>query len=250
MKSLGWVLVLLLAIVVGVWAAANFAFAQTNVQSDKVYGTVRAIVVHSERGDVDLVPARRFIEVRETRHWVVSQPKLEQTRKNGVLTIKSSCTAERIVLKCHSDLRVAVPSGVKITVQTDSGDVDLRGTDVRHVRAETDSGDIEMDLSGRQQLVVVSSDSGDLDLVARSVRSVDAQTGSGDVTVDVGGVPRRIVARSNEGDVEVAVPRGSYRIRAVAGSGDARVSGLRRNERSLQSVHARTHGGDVTVRAR
>lgn len=250
MKSLGWVLVLLLAIVAGVWAAANFAFAQTNVQSDKVYGTVREIVVHSGRGDVDLVPARRFIEVRETRHWVVSQPKLEQTRENGVLTIKSSCTAERIVLKCHSDLRVAVPSGVKITVQTGSGDVDLRGTDVRHVRAETDSGDIEMDLRGRQQLVVVSSDSGDLDLVARSVRAVDAQTGSGDVTADVGGVPRRIVARSNEGDVEVAVPRGSYRIRAVAGSGDARVSGLRRNERSLQSVHARTQDGDVAVRAR
>lgn len=250
MKSLGWVLVLLLVVVVGIWAAANFGFAQTDVQTDKVYGTVNEIVIDSGRGDVDLIPARGPIEVRETRHWVVSQPKLEQTRKDGVLTLKSSCTLERIVLECESDLRVAVPRDVKVTVEAGSGGIDLRGTDVRHVHVESDSGDIEMDLAGRQQLVFASSDSGDIDLVARSARAVDAQTGSGDVTADVGGRPRRVVARSNDGDVEVAVPRGSYRIRAIANSGDARVSGLGRNDRSLQSVHARTREGDVAVRAR
>ena len=249
MKSLGWVLVLLLVVVAGAWAVANFGVAQTDVRTDKVYGTVDEIVIDADRGDVDLVAARRLIEVRETRHWVVSQPTLEQTRKDGVLTIKSSCSAERIVLRCHSDLRVAVPPGVKVTVDAGSGDVDLRGADVRHVHVESDSGDIEMDLAGRQQLVFASSDSGDIDLVARSARAVDAQTGSGDVTADVGGTPRRVVARSNDGDVEVAVPRGAYRIRAIATSGDARVSGLRRNDRSLQSVHARTREGDVAVRA-
>ena len=249
MKSLGWALVLLL-VVAAVWAAANFAFAQADVQTDRVYGKVNEIVIESDRGDIDLLPARGAIEVRETRHWVVSQPELEQTRKDGVLTIRSTCGAERIVLKCHSDLRVAVPSGIRVTVEAGSGDVDLRGTDPRRVHAESDSGDIEMDLAGRQQLAFASSDSGDIDLVARSVRAVDAQTGSGDVTVDAGGTPRRIVARSNEGDVEVAVPRGSYRIRAIATSGDAAVSGLGRDERSLQSVHARTDDGDVVVRAR
>jgi DUF4097 and DUF4098 domain-containing protein YvlB len=89
-----------------------------------------------------------------------------------------------------------------------------------------------------------------VDVVARSARAVDAQTNSGDVTVDVGGLPRRVVAGSDSGDVEVAVPRGSYRIKAVADSGKARVSGLQRNGRSLQSVHARTDSGDVVVHAR
>ena len=250
MKSLAWVLVLLLVIVAGVWALANFAFAQTKVQTDTVFGTVREIVVKSDRGDVDLVPSFKLIQVRETRHWVVSQPKLEQTRRNGVLTLESTCSPERVVLKCYSDLRVAVPPGVRVTVDAGSGDVDLRGTDPLSVHAESDSGDIEMDLGGRQTLVFASSDSGDVDLVARSVRAVDAQTDSGDVTADVGGLPRRVVARSNSGDVEVAVPRGSYRIRAIARSGNARVSGLGRNNRSLQSVHARTDDGDVAVRAR
>ncbi len=250
MKSVAWILVLLLVVVAGVWAAANFGFVQTKVKSDTVYGKVREIVVKADAGDVDLVPARRLIEVRETRHWVVSQPKLAQTRKNGVLTLESTCTAERVVLKCYSDLRVAVPAGVRVTVEADSGDVDLRATNVRHVHVESDSGDIEMDLVGRQSLVFASSDSGDVDLVARSVRAVDAQTASGEVTADVGGLPRRVVARSNSGDVAVAVPRGSYRVRAITESGDARVSGLRRNNRSLQSVHARTDDGDVVVRAR
>lgn len=250
MKNLAWLLVLLALIVAGAWALANFAFAQTKVHSDTVFGTVREVVVKADRGDVDIVPAAKVIEVRETRRWVISQPELEQTRRNGVLTLESTCGPERLVVKCEADLRIAVPRGVRITVDAGSGDIDLRNTDVRSVHAESDSGDIELDLRGRQTLVFASSDSGDIDLIARSVRAVDAQTDSGDVTADVGGLPRRVVARSNSGDVAVAVPRGTYRIRAVAQSGDARVSGLGRNNRALQSVHARTDDGDVTVRAR
>ena len=250
MRILGWLLVLLLLVVAALWALGNFVFAQTKVHTDAVFGTVREIVVKADRGDVDIVPASRRVDIRETRHWVVSRPELEQTRKNGVLTLESTCGAERVVVKCYSDLRIAVPTGVRVTVDAGSGDVDLRNVDPRSAHAESDSGDIEMDLRGRQTLVFASSDSGDIDLIARSVRAVDAQTNSGDVTADVGGLPRRVVARSNSGDVAVAVPRGSYRIRAVAGSGDARVSGLGRNDRSLQSVHARTDDGDVTVRAR
>lgn len=250
MKNLAWVLVLLLLIVAGIWALGNFALAQSKVHTDTVFGTIREIVVDADRGDVDLVPSSKLVVIRETRHWVVSQPELEQTRKNGVLTLESSCSPERVVVKCHADLRIAVPAGVRVTVDAGSGDVDLRGTDVRSVHVESGSGDIELDLDGRQTLVFASSDSGDVDLVARSVRAVDAQTDSGDVSADVGGLPRRVVARSNTGDVAVTVPRGSYRIRAIAGSGDARVSGLGRNDRSLQSIHARTDDGDVTVRAR
>jgi len=250
MKNLLLVVVLLLVIIAGVWAAANFGFDQTKVKSDTVYGTVNELVIKADHGDVDLVPAFKLIQVRETQHWVLSKPKLEQTRENGVLTIESTCSAEAVVLKCYSDLRVAVPPGVKVTVEADSGEVDLRGTDVTSVHVETDSGDIEMDLAGRQGLVFASSDSGDLDIVAASTRAIDAQTDSGDVAVDTGGLPRRVVAATDSGDVEVAVPRGAYRVRAIADDGDARVSGLRRNNRSLQSVHARTNSGDVAVRAR
>lgn len=252
MRNLLLVLFTLIVVAAGVWAVANFAFEQKKVQTDTVYGTVRAVVVKTDAGDVDVVPARRLLGVRETQHWVISRPKLVQTRKNGVLTIKSTCPTkvEADLLKCFSDVRVAVPAGMKVTVKTDSGDVDVRGPSVRSAHVESHSGDVELDLTGRQGLVYADSDSGDVDVVARSARAVDAQTNSGDVTVDVGGLPRRVVAGSDSGDVEVAVPRGSYRIKAVADSGKARVSGLQRNGRSLQSVHARTDSGDVVVHAR
>jgi DUF4097 and DUF4098 domain-containing protein YvlB len=250
MKNLVLVLVLVLVVIGGVWAAANFGFDQTEVKTDTVYGKVREVVVKSTSGDVDLVPSSKLIEIRESRHWVASQPDLEQTRKNGVLTIKADCTAERVVLKCYSDLRISVPSGVKVTVEAGSGDVDLRGTTARGVHVESASGDIEMDLAGRQRLVFASAEAGDIDIVARSARAVDAQSDAGDVTADIGGLPRRIVTGSDSGDIEVTVPRGSYRVRAVSDSGDAKVSGLTRNGRSLQSIQARTDSGDVRVHAR
>src|SRR5918998_2800246 len=103
MRTLGWLLVLLLLIVAAAWALGNFAFAQTKVRIDTVFGTVREVVVKADRGDVDIVPASKRIEVRETRHWVISQPDLEQTRRNGVLTLESTCSAERVVIKCYSD---------------------------------------------------------------------------------------------------------------------------------------------------
>src|SRR5687768_4600891 len=99
MRNLAWLLVLLALIVAGAWALANFAFAQTKVHSDTVFGTVREVVVKAGRGDVDIVPAAKVIEVRETRHWVISQPELEQTRRNGVLTLESTCGPERLVVK-------------------------------------------------------------------------------------------------------------------------------------------------------
>ena len=252
MKNLLLMVVLVLVLIAGAWAAANFGFAQTKVQTETVRGTVRQIVIKSERGGVDLVPARRRIEVRETRHWVVSEPELKRTRKNGVLTLESTCSAEAAVVKCYLDLRVAVPAGVHVMVETGSGDIDVRGVNIRRVHGLSDSGDIEMDLAGLQERVVAGSVSGDIDIVARSAQTVDAQTDAGDVTVDVGSAPRpsRVVAGSNSGDVEVAVPRGSYRIRARSDSGDADVSGLRRNRRALRSVHARSDSGDVAVHAR
>nr|MBA3749255.1 DUF4097 family beta strand repeat protein [Solirubrobacterales bacterium] len=258
MKNVLLVLVVVLVLIAGAWAAANFGFVQTKVQTDTVRGNVRQVVVESDRGDIDLVPSRgriegretrrrvtTSIEVRETRHWAVSEPKLKQTLKGGVLTLESTCPAVAVVVKCELDLRVAVPAELLVMVRAKSGDVDARGIKARDVHVTADSGDIEMDLAGSQTLVVAGSDSGDIDIVARSGQTVDAQTASGNVAVDVGSAPRpwRVVAASNSGDVEVAVPRGSYRIRAISDSGDADVSGLRRNHRALQSVHARSDSG-------
>lgn len=264
------VVVVVVLFLVGAWAAAaNLGFAQTKMQTHTVRGNVQQVIVESERGDVDLVAPRRriqgrgtrpavtSIEVRERRHWAVSPPKLKQTLTGGVLKLQSTCPAAAVVLKCHSDLRVAVPAEVSVTVRAKSGDVDARGIKARTVLVYGGSGNVEMDLAGSKQIVVVRSDSGHIDIVARFGPSLEATADSGHVTVDVGSVPRppypwHVYAGSNSGDVEVAVPRGFYmNLSARSDSGDARVSGLRRSLRSgLGSVLAGSHSGDVAVRGR
>ena len=241
---------LLVVIVAGAWAAANFMFDRSRLATESVAGAVREIVVDADRGDIDLVPARRLVEVRETRHWALSEPELERTRRNGVLTLKSTCGAEAVVMKCYADLRVSVPAGVKVTVEAGSGDVDLRSARVSGVHAESDRGDVELDLDGSQRLVWARSDSGRVDVVAASARAVDARTRDGDVNVELRAKPRRVVARTDSGAVDVVVPRGRYTIKANRDSGGATISRLRRDGSPASTIRVRARDGDVEVLGR
>jgi hypothetical protein len=247
MRKLLLVVVVLLAAVAGVLVVVSLAFDRSAVKHHAVKGPVSAIVVRSDAGDVDLVPAGTRLEVRETQHYVVTKPTLEQTVARGVLTIKSSCSTT--FLTCYSDLRVTVPPGAAVTVEADSGDVDATGIGARSARLHSDSGDVRLELVGRQQVASARTDSGDVDVVAPAARTIDAQSDSGDVTVEAGARPRRAVALSDSGDVMLTVPAGAYAVDAKTDSGDVKVEGLTIDERAPNALQARTDSGDVTVRA-
>jgi DUF4097 and DUF4098 domain-containing protein YvlB len=249
MKKLVLVIVLLVVLVGGGLALADFVFDETRTTTRTVSEPLRAIVVNADAGDVDLVPAGKRVQVRETQHYVLTKPKLEMVVKNGVLTLDSDCGAP--VLRCYADLRVTVPRGVTVTVVADSGDVDAREIDVRSAHIESDSGDVRLGLVGRQGLVWAHADSGRVDVIAASARAVDAQTDSGDVAVDVfRQAPRRVVARSDSGFVQVIARKGAYAIEAHSDSGDVTITGLTRNDRAPRSIEARSGSGDVALRAR
>lgn len=247
MRTLLVLVALVVVVAIGGLAVINLAFDRTDVNTHAVAGDVRAIVVRSERGDVELVPARRGAVVRETQHFLIRKPVLERSMRDGVLTVETRCTT--YVIACYADLRIGVPAGVAVTVDADAGDVDARRVGVRALHAASDSGDLRLRLAGRQRLVWAHTDSGDVDAVAADARAVDAQSRSGDVVVAAGGAPRRIVARTDSGDVTVAVPRGDYAVDARADSGTVDVEGeISRNDRAERSIEARTDSGDVTLR--
>ncbi len=245
MRTLGAVLALLVVLVAGGLAAANLVFDHANVERHTVAQAVREIVVRSDSGDVTLVRGRR-IAVRETQHYVFEKPMLELDVDAGVLTLDSRCDATSLIT-CYADLRVTVPPGVRVRVKADSGDVDVRRVDVREARLNSDSGDLRLELVGRQRLVRAHSDSGDVDLAATQARDVDAQSDSGDVVV-VGAHPRRILAASDSGDVTVVVPAGAYAVDAQTDSGDVKIDGISRNDGAARSIEAQTDSGDVTLR--
>jgi DUF4097 and DUF4098 domain-containing protein YvlB len=247
MRKLLLAVVVLLVVVAGGLVVVSLAFDRTAVKTHLIKGPVSAIVVKTGAGDVDLVPAGTQLEVRETQHYVLTKPKLEQTVAGGVLTIKSDCKTS--FLTCYSDLRVTVPPGAAVTVEADSGDVDASDIGVRNARLRSASGDVRLKLVGRQQVASARTDSGDVDVVAAAARTIDAQSDSGDVTVDARANPHRAVARSDSGDVTVTVPRGAYAVDAKTDSGDVKVEGLTINEGAPDSIVARTDSGDVIVRA-
>lgn len=240
-------LALLAIVVVGGLAIANLALDRRTVKNATITEPVREIVVTSDHGDVELVPSRRGVGVRETQHHVLRRPTLERTLVGGVLTLDSHC--DSVIVACYADLRLRVPAGVGVTVEVDSGDVDLRRIEARHAHVRSDSGDVRLRLLGSQRLVWAHTDSGDLDVVAVNARAVDAQSDSGSVVVAAGGAPRRIVARTDAGDVTVAVPRGAYAVTAHTDSGEVDVRrGISRNDRAPRSIDARTDSGDVTLK--
>ena len=229
-------------------AAVNLLLDREDVRTYAISEPVRAIVVNAGDGDVHLVRAGERVEVRETRHYVTEKPTLDRDVSDGVLTLATHCG--NALLRCSADLRVTVPAGAEVTVQTDAGDVDADGVDVGSAQLRSDSGNLSAALDGGQELVWARTDSGDIEVIAPGARAVDAQTDSGDVKVAGAGRLRRVVAQTDSGDVEVTVPGGEYAIDADTDSGDVVVDGLSRNDRVPRAIGARTDSGDVKLRAR
>lgn len=149
-------------------------FEHTTVKTHAVAATVREIVLKSQSGDIDLVQTNKRITVRETQHYGSAQPTFAQDVANGVLTLASECNGER----CDVDLLVTVPSGVKVSVDVAFGDIEARGIDVRDAHLQSRSGNVSLELDGRQRLVWAHTDSGDVDAVAADASAVDAQSHS------------------------------------------------------------------------
>jgi hypothetical protein len=249
MKALLLSVVLLLVIVVGGVVITNTVLTSSSGSGHSVRGTVRAVVVRSDRGDVRLVAGTDRVFVRESRTYVFKEPTLDEHLEHGVLTLQTHC--DGVVFTCSIDLELRLPPGVKVTVDSDSGDVEAQGVAVRNPHVQSDSGDVSLDLTGRQALVWAHADSGDVDVVARRAGAVDARTDSGNVDVAAGRAPRRIVAKTDSGDVDVTVPPGEYAVKTSTDSGDVDVdAGIVRNDRAPRSIDAQTDSGDVRLQAR
>jgi hypothetical protein len=209
------------------FTAVNFGLDDSQVNAYAMTGDVHEVVVRSDSGNVDLVPGTGRVSVRETQHFVSEKPELDRTLKRGVLTIDSHCGT--LVLRCYADLQVRVPPRLKVTVQADSGHIRSAWANVREIRVDGDSGDIDLRLAGRQSRVYAHTDSGDVKATVRA-RAVDARTDSGDVSIHV--------------------PRGDYKVDADTDSGDVEVVGISRNDHAAKSITASSDSGDVNVRSR
>jgi Putative adhesin len=202
-----------------------------DAQSNSVItGAVHRIVVNNDAGDVD-IRAGLTSDVMVSRHdsWLLDRPTVSERYANGTLSISTKCGTLKAVLRCRANLVIDAPPEVDVVVRAGSGNVDLRG------------------LSGRAD---IETKSGDIRTHRLNPVTVRAETDAGNVSLDLFGQPTRTMAISDAGDVRVVVPYGPYRVDANTDGGKVKVEGVIRDDLAPQTIDAVTSAGNILVRAR
>jgi hypothetical protein len=189
---------------------------------------VDRVVVDVAGGDVEIV-GDDVSDVRIDRHVEHTEgnaPALTAEIVDGLLTVKAVCEPLKIGV-CRADHRIVLPAGVTATVFTGAGDVAVTGI-TGALAAETASGDIRgVDLTAAEATVETGSGDVELRFVGPLAR-LDLETGSGDVTLLVPGGAYALQLTTGSGDVEVSGvtdEAGGAPIQGATGSGDITVVG-------------------------
>jgi hypothetical protein len=193
----------------GIAYGANQAFSTTNTETTRVSERVRAIVLDVDTGDVELVRGSQ-VTVEQTSEYLISEPDVESSVENGVLTINGDC-GKLFLLDCTTDFRIEVPAGVAVNIRTDVGNVTGTALASSDVRVKTDVGDVDVDLTS---------------------------------------APSRFEATTDVGDVELRLPDAAYAVDTDSDVGEIDVSGVVQDDRAPRSVTAKTDVGDVTIQGR
>lgn len=227
-------IVLLAALGLLVLSGAAFGLSEalhrTAMSRSVITSPVTKIVIDGDVGDVAVrAGLTGDVIIQRKDAWTVDRPSISERFADGVLTIKTDCGGLTEMLRCRSDLTLDAPPSVDVTIAVGEGDIELRG------------------LSGRTD---VRTDRGDIRTFRLEPVTVRAESQGGDVSLDLFGQPVRTEAETDGGDVRVTVPFGPYRVDATAGAGDVKVEGVIRDDLAPQRIAALTKVGDITVRAR
>lgn len=89
--------------------------------------TIREVVVRTDDGHVELVSGPHLAYDLDVT-YLLGHPKLAHGDTRGVFTADARCDG---ALRCHLSVKVTVPPGAKVTVETGPGDLDSSGLDER-----------------------------------------------------------------------------------------------------------------------
>ena len=189
-------------------------------------------------GDVREVTVDRKFE----RNVFGSDPK--ETYEDGKLQVRdTSCGF--LSFGCDTSYVVTVPKGVKVTVESTSGNLkvsDLPGG----ASLKTTSGNIEASNIGGE--LSLESSSGDVEARDLTASDVSAHASSGGIELTFQDAPKTVSAETSSGDVTVQVPGGTeaYKVDSVTSSGDESTE-VKTDPAATRTIKATTSSGDVTI---
>jgi hypothetical protein len=195
-----------------------------STQAYDMTGKVAALRVDSGSGAIVVTESdRTAVHVTETLHWKGTKPTTRHPIEGDTLRLGYTCP--RGDWGCGVDYQVEIPRGLKVKVDTGSGDITLRALSA-DLQASTGSGTIDANgLAGKRAV---------------------AETGSGDVELRFTVAPDDVKVGTGSGTGVVRVPQGTYHVTTDTGSGDRRIE-VTSDESSPRRIVVKTGSGDAQV---
>ncbi|MFD0822752.1 DUF4097 family beta strand repeat-containing protein [Micromonospora zhanjiangensis] len=217
---------------------------------------ITKITVRPGSGDVVIRTAdAQTVQIKRLVRYRGAEPDGTNYRIDGTdLVVDTDCGRQ-----CGVSYDIVAPRGVSVSGENGSGEINVAevdGVDVKvgsggitvrgatgPVRAETGSGDVS--ISDARQTVSAVAGSGDVTGRGLGGGEVTVRTGSGEInlSLDRAGPVR---AEASSGTVNLTVPPGTYRVRAVADSGERQVR-VTEDPASTVLLDVHSGSGDVTI---
>jgi hypothetical protein len=192
-----------------VWfLAAHPQHLHTQGQTASYTGRPDLVIVQLSDGNIRIVAGSpgRIGVIRELE-WSGGKPTIDEQWNGRALTVKPDCPSG-LTDSCAVNYTIAVPPGVALDLETDSGDITAVGSQSPQTQASSDSGNIRLSFTGAPDSVYASSDSGNVTITVPrgSGYAVHPQVDSGNSTIDIlqdPASPRSITAISDDGNIAV-----------------------------------------------
>ncbi|MFE0462834.1 DUF4097 family beta strand repeat-containing protein [Kitasatospora sp. NPDC058965] len=196
-----------------------------------------SVVVTGETGDA--------VSVDQRERWTLDRPRVTRSVTGSTLHLTARCPRSWLPTggPCGVQFSLVVPPGTNLTVKSGSGAVFAEGI-TGDISARTDSGSVGLKRdSGRIAVHVGSGSVTGQDLGADQVR---AQVDSGSIDLAFARPPQDLTMATNSGSAQAGLPPGStYRVLSSAGSGGVDVDPGLQDAASARTITATTGSGHV-----
>jgi len=257
-RTPGPIRVILIVVVIGyaIFAIGSGVVALLDVAARhtftarSTFAGVHRLVVDNSVGDVHLVRARAGAPVSVTAHVTegLGNPRRTAQRSaDGTLRLSASCANVFVGPSCDVGYTVAVPTGVRVGIESSGGDITVRDYVGRTpLSLSSSAGDINASGITVPSLQLDSS-AGDVRADAIRAPVVHGESSAGDVVLRLSAAPRTLTAESSAGDVRLTVPDQVYRVKASSSAGSVTDGDIRQSPRAPHSIEASSSAGDVTI---
>jgi len=205
--------------------------ARHSFRSAAAYANVRALVVRTSAGSVNLHQAPRgtALVVKADETEALARPKVRaRMTGNGTLTLTASCPDN---LECSVDYQLWVPRDIAVKVSAGFGQIRATGL------ASTSS-------------IQLGTTAGSIHATGLSAPDVSLSTGLGSLTAALVQPPTTLTATTLAGDLHLTVPDTTYSVHAHSGVGHVSRPGLRADASSPRTIDATSSLGDITITPR